>query len=149
MKSKHCNACGADAHPKLRHPSSFKIESSIWAIAIVIGLCAGTFSAAKSDSGPKLSEVLQSVTLSVAQTAEPAGDAQLVDARGSQSVGVLFTSWITKSIADFLKTAWWVLPIPILFSLWRQFRGYEVCGHCGNRELVPVVVTHGDDPPVW
>jgi hypothetical protein len=60
---------------------------------------------------------------------------------------VLFLTWITRKLVDFLKTAWWVLPLPILFSLWRQFRGYEVCGHCGSRELVPVVVPHGDEPP--
>ncbi len=149
MVSKHCNACGADAHPKLRHPSSFKIESSIWAVAIVVGLFAGTLSAAKSDSGPKLSHVLQSVTLSVTQPADHPANVQPTESRASQSVGVLFTAWITRSTLDFLKSAWWVLPIPILFSLWRQFRGYEVCGQCGSRELVPVEVHHGEEPPLW
>ncbi len=149
MVSKHCNACGSDAHPKLRHPSTFKVESSIWALAIVVGLFAGTFSAAKSESGPSLSTVLQSVSLSVAQPAHQPAEVQQSDARGSQSTGMLFMSWITRTLVDFLKTAWWVLPIPILFSVWRQFRGYEVCGHCGERELVPVVVLHGDEPPVF
>jgi hypothetical protein len=144
MVSKHCNACGSDAHPKLRHPSSLKVESSVWAVAILVGLLAGTFSAVKSESGPSLSRVLQSVTLSAAQPAETQ-----TEARRSESTGMLFMTWITRTLADFLKTAWWVLPIPILFSVWRQFKGYEVCGHCGARELVPVVVTHGEEPPVW
>jgi len=145
MVSKHCNACGSDAHPKLQHPSSFKIESSIWAVAIIVGLFAGTFSAAKSDGGPKLSQVLQSVTLSVSQPADQPAEVQQSEARASQSTGVLFLTWITTTLIDFLKTAWWVLPIPILFSLWRQFKPHEVCGHCGARELVPVVSPHGEE----
>jgi hypothetical protein len=149
MLSKHCNACGADAHPKLRHPSTFRIESSIWTLAIVVGLFAGTFSAVKSESGPSLSHVLQSVRLSVAQTTELPADVQQTDSRGSQSFGMLFATWATRNIVDFLKYAWWMLPLPILFSLWRQFRGYEVCGHCGSRGLVPVVVPHGDELPRW
>ena len=149
MLSKHCSSCGADAHPKLRHPSSFRVESSIWTLAIVVGLFAGTFSAVRSESGPSLSHVLQSVRLSAAQTTEFPADVQQTDTRGSQSVGMLFTTWVTRTIVDFLKTAWWVLPLPILFSVWRQFRGYEVCGHCGARELVPVVVPHGDERPRW
>ena len=148
MVSKHCNACGADAHPMLRHPSTFRVESSIWTLAIVVGLFAGTLSAVKSESGPSLSRVLQSVTLSSAQPAAQPADVQ-TEARGTESTGVLFMTWITGTLADFLKTAWWVLPIPILFSVWRQFKGYEICGHCGERELVPVVVTHGEEPPVW
>ncbi len=148
MVSKHCNACGADAHPMLRHPSTFKVEVSIWAVAILIGLFAGTFSVAKSDSGPSLSRVLQSVSLSIAQTAEQAAEVQQTEASGSQSTGVLFLTWFTNTLVDFLKTAWWVLPIPILFSLWRQFKPYEVCGHCGATELVPVVVQHGEEPPL-
>jgi len=149
MVSKHCNACGADAHPKLRHPSSFRFESSVWMLAIVVGLFAGTFSAAKSDSGPSLSQVLQSVTLSTAQSADVPADFQGTEARGSQSTGMLFTTWVTSTIVDFLKTAWWVLPLPILFSLWRQFKGIEVCGRCGSRELVPGVGPHGDERPLW
>jgi hypothetical protein len=149
MVSKHCNVCGSDAHPKLRHPSSFKVESSIWAVAIVIGLFAGTFSAAKSDSGPSLSHVLQSVSLSIAQPSEQPAEVQDTEARGPQSTGVLLLTWFTRTLVDFLKTAWWVLPIPILFSLWRQFKPYEVCGHCGARELAPVVVQHGEEPPFF
>jgi hypothetical protein len=149
MKSKHCNACGADAHPMLRHPSSLKVESSIWAVAIVVGLFAGTFSAAKPDSGPSLSHVLQSVNLSVAQAAQQPAEIEQTETSGSQSTGVLFVTWFTSTLIDFLKTAWWVLPIPVLFSLWRQFKPYEVCGHCGARELVPVEVPHGEAPPVF
>ena len=149
MLSKHCSICGADAHPKLRHPSSFRVESSIWTLAIVVGLFAGTFSAVRSESGPSLSHVLQSVTLSSAQPAEQPADVWGTDTRGSESTGMLFTTWVTRTIVDFLKYAWWVLPLPILFSLWRQFRGYAVCGHCGSRELVPVVVPHGDERPLW
>ena len=148
MVSKHCNACGADAHPKQRHPSSLKVESSIWVLAIVVGLFAGTFSAARSDSGPTLSRVLQSVSLSASQPAEQPAEVRQTDTSGSQSTGMLFLTWITRTVADFLKTAWWVLLLPILFSVWRQFKGYEVCGHCGSRELAPVVAPHGEEPPV-
>ncbi len=104
MISKHCNACGADAHPKLRHPSSFRFESSIWTLAIVVGLFAGTLSAVKSESGPTLSSVFQSVRLSAAQTSELPADVQQTDSRQSESVGLLFTTWFSRTIIDFLKT---------------------------------------------
>jgi hypothetical protein len=89
------------------------------------------------------------VSLSITQPAEQSADVQQTETLGTQSTGVLFMTWFTKTLADFLKTAWWVLPIPIIFSLWRQFRPYEVCGHCGERELVPVVVQHGEEPPLF
>lgn len=149
MMSKHCNVCGSDAHPKLRHPSTFLMESSIWAVAIVIGLFAGTLSAVKSDAGPALGEAIQSVTLSVAQPVEQPEEVAQKETRVPQSTGMQLFTWSTRALVDFLKTAWWVLPIPILFSLWRQFRGYEVCGHCGARELVPVEVQYGDEPPFF
>jgi hypothetical protein len=55
---------------------------------------------------------------------------------------------IYSVVAGFLKAAWWVLPIPIFFSLWRQLKHYEVCRVCGSRDLVPVVAPHGEEPPL-
>ncbi len=148
MVSRHCNACGNENHPKLRHPSSLKVESSIWGIAIVIGLLAGTWAAATSPSEAPISRALRSLSLTTAQPADqPVQDAETTS-RESQSPGMRIADAIYGGLISFLKTAWWVLPIPIFFSIWRQLKHYEVCRVCGSRDLVPVVAPHGEQPPL-
>jgi hypothetical protein len=58
-----------------------------------------------------------------------------------------FIAWARRLLLNFLRTAWWVLPLPFAFSLWRQFKKHPVCAACGSRELAPVVVDHGELPP--
>ncbi len=146
MVSKHCTTCGTEAHPKRRHPSSLRAESTVWAVAIFVGLVAGTWSAATSPSAPPLNRVLSAFTLSSEQPIEQPqtaqGDVPVAPNRSMQLV-----TWTYRKILDFVKMAWWVLPIPILVSLWRQFRQYEVCAACGSRKLEPIIAPHGDLPP--
>jgi len=146
MVSKHCTACGTEAHPKRRHPSSLRTEGTIWVVAISVGLVAGTWSAATSPSAPPLSHVLSALTLSSEQSIEQPQTAQ-DDVAAAPSLSMQLLTWTYRKILDFVRTAWWVLPIPILFSLWRQFRPYEVCAACGSRDLEPIAVPHGDLPP--
>ena len=55
---------------------------------------------------------------------------------------------IAGAVFGFIKTAWWVLPIPIIFSIWRQAKHFEVCRVCGSRDLVAVVAPHGAEIPL-
>ncbi len=146
MVSKHCSACGTEAHPKRRHPSTLRVESTVWMVAILVGLVAGAWSAATSPSAPPLSHVLSALTFSSEQSIEQTATAQ-DDVPAAPSVRMQLLTWTYRKILDFVKTAWWILPIPILFSLWRQFRQYEVCAACGSRSLEPIVAPHGELPP--
>ena len=126
-----------------------RVEVFVWAVAIAVGLAAGTWSALTSAPENPLSRAALALTLSSAQSAELPAETVRADTQGSPSLGVQVATWVSHAVLDFLKTAWWVLPLPILFSLWRQFRAYEVCRACGSRELVPVVTPHGLEPPVF
>jgi hypothetical protein len=148
MLSKHCLECGVEAHPKLKHPSSFRTEVSIWAVAIMVGLIFGTWSATGSSSGSSLSGALPALSFSSTQRVEQPVETVAPDNRNTQSPGMRFALWARSIVLDFLRTAWWVLPLPILFSLWRQRRKYPVCAACGSRTVVPVVAPHGDALPL-
>lgn len=148
MMSKHCVECGVEAHPKLKHPSSFRTEVSIWAVAITIGLIAGTWSAASSSSVLSISGGLPALSLSSAQQAEDPAEALAPEERNAQGPAMRFAVWARHVVLDFLRTAWWVLPAPILFSLWRQRTKYPVCAACGSRSVIPVLAPHGNEPPL-
>jgi hypothetical protein len=148
MVSRHCNACGNENHPKSLHPSSLKVEASIWAIAIVVGLMAGTWSAITSPSDQPITRALQSFALTSGQPGDLPAEDPLRRSGQSQSPGVRLVDAAYGLIGGFLRTAWWVLPLPILFSIWRQRKRYEVCRVCGSRDLVPIVAPHGQEPPL-
>ena len=147
MVSRHCSACGVEAHPKLKHPSSLRVEVSVWAAAILVGLVAGFWSAATSSSNPALSRAVQAVTLSSVEAAEQPAAPAAADNPSARGLQMDSLAWAKDLLLKFLRTAWWVLPLPIGFSLWRQFKKHPVCAACGSRELVPVVVEHGEIPP--
>ncbi|UCG86603.1 MAG: hypothetical protein JSW71_22340 [Gemmatimonadota bacterium] len=147
MLSKHCLDCGVEAHPRLRHPSSFRIEAFVWIAAIVVGLVAGAWSAVTSSSAPSLSRALQAITVSAAEPGEPQPESATAGSRDTESLQLRFALWARGVVADFLRTAWWVLPLPLAFSFWRQFKKHQVCAACGSRRLAPVEVEHGDLPP--
>ncbi|UCD23909.1 MAG: hypothetical protein JSW51_12890 [Gemmatimonadota bacterium] len=147
MVSKHCVECGVETHPNLRHPSSFRVEVSVWAVAIMIGLIAGVWSAATSSSSPTLSRAMQTITLSTVESVDQPLESSAATNPNASSLRMEFVTWARGVLLDFLRTAWWVLPLPIAFSLWRQFKKRPVCAACGSRELVPVVVEHGEFPP--
>ena len=147
MVSQHCLECRVEAHPRLEHPSSFRIEFSVWTIAILVGLVAGIWSAATSSSTHTLSRAIQTITLSSVESVEqPVGPA-VADNPSARSLRMEFVAWARGLLLNFLGTAWWVLPLPIAFSLWRQFKKHQVCAACGSRQLAPVVVEHGELPP--
>jgi hypothetical protein len=148
MISKHCLECGVEAHPKLKHPLSFRTEVSIWAVAIIVGLVAGTWSAASSSSAPSLTSALPALSLSSTQPAEPPAQTVAPEESNTPGPGMGLALWVRYLVLDFLRTAWWVLPFPILFSIWRQRKKYPVCAACGSRKLIPVLAPHGKEPPL-
>ncbi|KPJ91097.1 MAG: hypothetical protein AMS18_09325 [Gemmatimonas sp. SG8_17] len=147
MLSKHCMECGVEAHPKLKHPSSLRVEAAVWLAAILVGLVAGAWSAATSSSAPSLSRALQVVTQSSAEPVEPPPESATVANPSTQSPQLRFALWARGVLLDFLRTAWWVLPLPLAFSYWRQFKKHQVCAACGSRRLAPVAVDYGELPP--
>ena len=147
MVSKHCLECGIEAHPRLKHPSSFRIEVSVWSVAMLVGLVAGIWSAATSSSNPTLNRAIQTITLSSVESVEQPVEPVATDNPNASSLSMEFIAWARGLLLNFLRTAWWVLPLPFAFSLWRQFKKHPVCAACGSRELAPVLVDHGELPP--
>ena len=147
MVSKHCLECGIEAHPRLKHPSSFRMEVSVWTVAVFVGLVAGIWSAAMSSSTPALSRAIQTITLSSVESVEQPAEPAVTDNPNAQSLPMEFVALARRLLLNFLQIAWWVLPLPFAFSLWRQFKKHPVCAACGSRELAPVVVDHGELPP--
>lgn len=148
MVSRHCNACGNDNHPKLRHPSSLKVEVAIWTTAILVGLVAGIWSAGSEQSGRPITRALQSLAFTSAQPDDSPAEISQGGARQPRNTGIRTIEAAYGMVGNFLRTAWWVLPLPILFSLWRQAKHYEVCRVCGSRDVVPVEAPHGWEPPL-
>jgi hypothetical protein len=136
VKSMQCLDCGDECHPKFRHPSSLRTEATVWLVAILIGLTAGAWHAVTSpgrSSLPAISQ-LSMVAAPVEQPAVPAPDGG-----GPRNVAVQVGGWLFDRLVQFLRVAWWALPIPILFSTWRQGKKYPVCVRCGSRRLEPAV----------
>ena len=138
MQTMQCLDCRAEMHPRQKHPSSLRTESSIWAAAIVAGMLVGTWNAITSPT--RADDAAPPMTLSaVSAAAETPVDPQASRSNtgGSRTVALQIGAWIQAKGLAFLRTAWWLLPVPILFSLWRQFRTVPVCVHCGSRDLAP------------
>ena len=133
MKSMHCLDCGSDTHPKLRHPSSLRTETTVWGIALVVGVSFGVWQALAAPAAvsvpamAQLSVVRAPVEQSSAVTHEPAPPRNI-------AVGV--GGWMVDRFVQFVRVAWWALPIPLLFSLWRQFATRPACARCGSRRIV-------------
>ena len=147
MVSKHCLHCGIDGHPRQRHPSTLKTEATIWLLAIAIGGAAGLWSAIPSPTHEPLSRSVQSMALSVVHPADTPPQVDEATVAPREDGGVELVGWLLGLVVAFLKAAWWVLPIPIAFSVWRQTRSYAVCRACGSRALEELVTPHGALPP--
>lgn len=147
MNSKHCLACGTEGHPKDRHPSSLRTEAIIWLLAIVVGSGAGLWSAITTPSPEPLSMRAQALALSAVQHVEPAPATAPAD-EPSRSVAGDLIGWLLGLVLAFVRSAWWVLPIPILFSLWRQLGTRPVCRSCGSPQLIEIATPHGALPPL-
>ncbi|NIM52646.1 MAG: hypothetical protein GTO22_25945 [Gemmatimonadales bacterium] len=141
MKSMQCLDCGADSHPKLLHPSSLRTEASVWAIAIVIGLFAGIWNTVTSSRASPEPPQFAQLANATAPSAEEPSAAPTTTSEGPRGIVVQVGGWLIDRIWSFLRVAWWVLPIPILFSMWRQFSTHPACAHCGSRRLTPVEET--------
>jgi hypothetical protein len=147
MVSKHCQSCGRDGHPRQQHPSTFRTELTIWLVALVIGAVVGMWSAATSAREHPLSRAMPALTLSSVQAApsepaEPVGQSPRSDSSSHALV------WLTQILVAFLEAAWWVLLLPIGFSIWRQWSSYPVCAACGSRRLAEVPTPHGTALPL-
>lgn len=136
MPVMQCVACGMEARPKSYHPSSLRVETGVWLVAVLVGLIVGVSQTVESPGA----ERERSVT-ALAAVATPPADVQPArtpaDYTTGSSPAVQVSTWIRGKIALFLRSAWWVLPIPILFSLWRQMSKRVGCPKCGSRELIP------------
>lgn len=148
MVSKHCLACGTNAHPKTRHPSTLKTELTAWLVAITIGVAAGVWSAVTAPTGTPLSRTVQSMALSSVQTADATPASTAYDDPSTGETGAPMLARLLDVVVAFLKAAWWVLPVPVAFSMWRQWRTYPVCRACGSRDLTEVTTPHGALPPL-
>ena len=78
---------------------------------------------------------LSSVTASVETDAEPG--AALPTREDTRGVAMQVGGWLLDKALAFIRVAWWLLPLPIVFSCWRQFRTVPVCAHCASRNLMP------------
>lgn len=139
MVERQCVDCGTLGRPKRLHPSSFRAEVSVWFVALTVGAAAGLVSVvATSGPAPEAPE-LQRMALSVVGEADAIPTAtEPGESSSTGNVGLRFAVWGRDVLLDFLRVAWWVLPFPMLFSLWRQFAEREGCAHCGSRHLVAV-----------
>jgi hypothetical protein len=129
-----CLDCGDTTHPRLRHPSSFRTEASVWGLALVIGLSIGAWHTVttSSDAGQFSFSALSAVS-------EAPEQANIVshDHGAPKNVVLQVGGWLIDRLVEFVRVAWWTLPIPLLFSVWRQATKRPICAHCGSRRLIP------------
>jgi len=134
VKSMQCLECGEEGHPRLRHPSSLRTELTVWTVAVVFGLSVGMWEAVTAPSDGATSGFSQlNLVAPVAEEVTTVTPAP----QGPQSLVVQIGGWLTDRFVHFMRTAWWVLIIPIAFSTWRQGAKRAVCVHCGSRRLIP------------
>ena len=136
MQAMRCLDCHAETHPRWRHPSSFRTEASVWTTAVVLGHMVGAWNAI---TAPPASQLTQPMQLSAVTAPVDANQDPVVTGRESgRSVVMQVGGWIMQKTIAFVRVAWWLLPIPLVFSLWRQFRTVPICAHCQSAKLVPV-----------
>ena len=136
MPVMQCVACGMEARPKSYHPSGLRVEAGVWLVAVFVGLAVGvssTIEGPAADTGTSVTAFAAVAARSVdAEAARVPADQEV---RSSLTLQV--SNWIRAKVALFLRSAWWALPIPILFSLWRQMSKRDGCPKCGSRKLIP------------
>lgn len=136
VKSMHCLDCRSDTHPKLRHPSSMRAEAMVWGVALLMGMSVGLWQAATTTAAAGVPGMSRLSTV----TAEPVEQSAAVthehEPAPPRTVAVTVGGWLVERLARFIQVAWWALPIPLLFSLWRQFAKRPTCARCGSRRIV-------------
>jgi hypothetical protein len=112
------------------------MESYVWAGAVVLGLMSGAWNA---NTSPPANELTQPMRLSSVTAPVDANQDPVVNGpESARSVVMQIGGWIMQKAIAFVRVAWWLLPIPIVFSLWRQFRTVPICAHCDSANLVAV-----------
>lgn len=111
-----------------------RTEAMVWGVALLAGMSVGLWQAATT-SAPI--DVPGMARLS-AVTAEPVEQTAAVthEPAPPRNVAVSVGGWLVERLAEFVRVAWWALPIPLLFSLWRQFARRPTCARCGSRRIV-------------
>jgi hypothetical protein len=142
MRSMHCSGCEHNDVPKTYARSSLAAEVTLWLCGIGVGLVSGAYRALVSPSHPVPTEEVQERMLAtVSQSfavADPAAATETV--YNTDNIIFELTAWFSDVSFGFVRTFWWALLIPVVFSLWRQFSKYEGCRRCGSRHLAPIEI---------
>jgi len=133
VKSMHCLDCGSDTHPKLRHPSSMRTEATVWGAALMVGLSFGIWQAVTA-SAPVDVPAMSQLSVVTAPAEQPTVLSH--EPAPPRNIAVSVGSWLVDRLARFVRVAWWALPVPLLFSLWRQFARRPTCARCASRRIV-------------
>ncbi len=143
MRSMHCSACHKNGVPKTCVRSRLAVEVTLWLVGIGMGLTAGGWRAIVTSSPQALTTEVQEIVLSsVSGSFAAANPGEVATETAYNTDRILFeiTAWLSDVSFGFMKTFWWALIIPVLFSLWRQFSKYQGCRACGSKELTPIEI---------
>ena len=145
MRSMHCSACQKNGVPRTHVRSSLAVEVTLWLVSIGMGLTAGWWRAIVTSSPRALATEVQEIVLSsVSESFVAANSGEVAPETAYNTDRILFeiTGWLSDVSFGFIKTFWWALIIPVLFSLWRQFSKYQGCRACGSKELTPIEIQY-------
>ncbi len=143
MRSMRCSACRKNGVPKTHVRSSLAVEVTLWLVGIGMGLTAGGWRTIVTSSPHALTAEVQEIALSsVSGSLVAANPGEVTTETAYNTDRILFqiTAWLSDVSFRFIKTFWWALIIPVLFSLWRQFSKYQGCRACGSKELTPIEI---------
>ncbi len=143
MRSMRCSTCQKSGVPKTCVRSSLAVEVTLWLVGIGMGFTAGGWRAIVTSSPQALTTEVQEIALSsVSGSFVAASPGEVATETVYNTDRILFetTAWLSDVSFGFIKTFWWALIIPVLFSLWRQFSKYQGCRACGSKELTPIEI---------
>lgn len=138
MVSKRCRDCGKEARPRLVHPSTLRAEVTVWLVALTVGAGAGIWSAITTPPHDDDRSAVRRLAVTVVQSETDPATPPSSEYRSEEGLGMRAMTWARDAVWRFVRTAWWVLPLPLLFSLWRQFATREACIGCHSRRLEPM-----------
>ncbi len=145
MRSMRCSACQKNGVPKTQVRSSLAVEVTLWFVGIGMGLSAGWWRAISTSSPRALTAEVQEIALSaISGSFVAANPVEVATETAYNTDRILFeiTTWLSDVSFSFIKTFWWALIIPVLFSLWRQCSKYQGCRACGSKELRPIEILY-------
>ncbi len=145
MRSMRCSTCQKNGVPKTYVRSSLAVEVTLWIVSIGMGLTVSGWRAIVASSPRALTTEVQEIALSsVSGSLVAANPAEVATETVYNTDRILFetTAWLSDFSFGFIKTFWWALIIPVLFSFWRQFSKYQGCRACGSKELTPIEIQY-------